>query len=97
MWDNFFAGRVGAEALRVVIPYSEDVPFIDDDARTLTILNEVLWCDDGDPMRVHLAGTSNGGLAAFALMMSRPELFATLLGAPGAFPVQDLTTVDPAV
>ena len=46
---------------------------------------------------MHLAGTSNGGLAAFALMTAPPEYFATLLGVPGAFPVQDPATIDPAV
>ena len=45
-------------------------------------------------MQVHLAGSSNGGLAAFGLMARQPERFATLLGAPGAFPVQDPSSVD---
>ncbi len=97
VWENFFASGKGAEAFRVVIPYSIDADYIDEATRTFAVLNEVLWCYGGDPAKVHLAGTSNGGLAAFALMMKRPELFATLFGAPGAFPVQDPTTVDPAV
>jgi predicted esterase len=79
----------------VVIPYSFDADFIDEAARTIAIVNEVLWCFGGDPWQVHLAGTSNGGLAAFGLMTSQPEVFATLLGAPGAFPVQDPASVDP--
>jgi len=57
----------------------------------------VLACYGGDPTEVHLAGTSNGGLAAFALMTVHPEYFATLLGVPGAFPVQDPATIDRAV
>ncbi len=81
----------------MVIPYSFDADFIDEANRTFEILNEVLWCFGGDPAKVHLAGTSNGGLAPFALMVSRPEHFATLLGAPGAFPVQDPADVDPTV
>jgi predicted esterase len=88
---------VGAEAFRVVIPYSPDADFIDEANRTFGILNEVLWCYGGDPAKVHLAGASNGGLAAFALMIAKPEHFATLLGAPGAFPVQDPAVVDPSV
>ncbi len=97
VWDNVFADAPGAQALRVVIPYTIDADFIGEANRTFAILNEVLWCYGGDPAKVHLAGTSNGGLAAFALMVARPEHFATLLGAPGAFPVQDPTVVDPAV
>ncbi len=97
VWDNIFAGGSSTDAFRVVIPYSLEEDFIDGAARTFEILNEVLWCYGGDPAKVHLAGTSNGGLAAFALMASRPEHFATLLGAPGAFPVQDPTDVDPTV
>lgn len=97
VWDTVFAGRSDADEFQVVIPYSIDVNFIDEAPRTLAIVNEVLSCYGGDPAEVHLAGTSNGGLAAFALMASRPEYFATLLGAPGAFPVQDPGTIDPAV
>ena len=73
------------------------VNFIDEAPRTLAIVNEVLACYGGDPTEVHLAGTSNGGLAAFALMTVHPEYFATLLGVPGAFPVQDPATIDRAV
>ena len=61
------------------------------------ILDEVLGCFGGDPMRVHLGGTSNGGLMAFALMAKEPQRFATLAGTPGAFPVQDPATVDPRI
>ena len=96
LWENIFADAPGTNAFRVVIPYSVDADFIDESSRTFAIVNEVLWCYGGDPAAVHLAGTSNGGLAAFALMLKRPELFATLLGAPGAFPVQDPSAIDPA-
>lgn len=48
------------EAFRVVIPYSLDAPSIDEARRTFAILDAVLCCADADPMRVHLAGASNG-------------------------------------
>lgn len=97
VWDVVFSGRSDADAFQVVLPYSIDANFIDEAPRTIAIVNEVLGCYGGDPREVHLAGTSNGGLAAFALMIGHPEYFATLLGVPGAFPVQDPTAIDPAV
>ena len=96
VWEIVFAGRPQSRGLRVALPYSTDVNFIDEASRTLAIIDEVLACDGGDPAQVHLAGTSNGGLAAFALMAAHAEYFATLLGVPGAFPVQDPATMDPA-
>lgn len=82
---------VGVDEFRVVVPYasSEDFDFIDEAGRTFTILDEILACYGGDAEKVHLGGVSNGGHAAFAIMLARPQLFATLLGAPGAFPRQD--------
>ncbi len=97
VWEVVFAGRSEANRFQVVLPYSVDVNFIDEAPRTLAIVNEVLACYGGDPREVHLAGTSNGGLAAFALMATHPEYFASLLGVPGAFPVQDPATIDPAL
>ncbi len=97
VWDVIFAGRSETNGFQIVLPYSIDASFIDEAPRTLAIVNEVLACYGGDPREVHLAGTSNGGLAAFALMTAHPELFAMLLGLPGAFPVQDPGTIDPAV
>lgn len=97
VWEILFAGRPETSRFQVVLPYSIDVNFIDEAPRTLAIVNEVLACYGGDPSEVHLAGTSNGGLAAFALMAAHPEYFASLLGTPGAFPVQDPATIDPAV
>lgn len=92
VWNNYLSGGAAVESFRVVLPYSLDVDFIDDAQRTFKIVDEVLACYGGDASKVHLAGVSNGGLAAFALMLRRPERFATLLGAPGAFPVN----TDPA-
>jgi len=97
VWETFFSSGRGFEQFRVVIPYALDGELIDQALRTFAIVDEVLWCHQGDPMRVHLAGSSNGGLAAFGLMGREPERFATLLGAPGAFPVQDPAKVDPGV
>ena len=88
-WANFLSSGTGADQFRLVVPYSEDIDLIDDASRVFSILDEVLACNGGDASQVHIAGTSNGGLAAFALMLARPELFATLLGAPGAFPILD--------
>lgn len=77
-----------ALAYRVVLPYSDTIDFIDEARRTFTILNEVLGCHGGAPSRVHLAGYSNGGRAAFGLILSDPSRFATLLGTPGLFPIE---------
>lgn len=93
LWNRFFADRPGAHRLVVVIPYVNDGDLITDTGRLLVILDEVLWCTRANPQDVHLAGTSNGGLAAFALMTAHPEYFVTLLGAPGAFPVPDPSKV----
>ena len=93
VWTRFFADRAEADRFVVVIPYVKEGDLLTDTGRMLVILNEVLRCTGADPQRVHLAGTSNGGLAAFALMSAHPEYFATLLGAPGAFPVPDPSKV----
>ena len=97
VWQTYFSGGAGFEEFRVVIPYAIDAEFIDQALRTFAILDEVLWCYGGDPMQVHLAGSSNGGLAAFGLMAREPQRFSTLAGVPGAFPVQDPASVDPEV
>ena len=97
LWDTVFADGAGFEGLRVVIPYAVDEDLIGQAMRTYAIIDEVLWCFGGNPRAVHLGGTSNGGLAAFGLMVREPTRFATLTGAPGAFPVQDPGSVDPEV
>ncbi len=88
-WENYLSDGKGAEVFRIVIPYSANVDFLEEFPRTFAILDEVLACYGDDAKQVHLAGVSNGGLAAFALMLQRPERFATLLGAPGEFPEMD--------
>jgi predicted esterase len=93
LWNRFFANRPETDRFVVVIPYVNDGDLITDTGRMLVILDEMLWCTRANPQAVHLAGTSNGGLAAFAIMTAHPEYFATLLGAPGAFPVPDPSKV----
>ncbi|MEK7281456.1 MAG: hypothetical protein AAB037_03790, partial [Chloroflexota bacterium] len=86
-WDRYLSPDSRVNSFRVVLPYasrSED-SFLDNAPRTYQILDEVLACYGGNPKKVHIAGNSNGGIAAFSLMVARPELFATLLGAPGSF------------
>ncbi|MBI3181520.1 MAG: hypothetical protein HYZ28_05200 [Myxococcales bacterium] len=89
VWERFVSGDARVEQYRVVIPYSYAEDFIDDARRTFVIADEVLLCYGGDSARVHLAGYSNGGRAAFGLMLASPERFVTLLGAPGVFPTSD--------
>lgn len=85
VWDTFLAGGKDVDAFRIVVPYWPDIEMLEDFHRTLAIVDEVLACYGGDERQVHLAGFSNGGHAAFDLMLERPERFATLLGAPGEF------------
>lgn len=80
---------VGVETFRIIVPYSIDIDFIDDFRCKFSILDEIMECYGGDATKAHIAGTSNGGHAAFALMLMRPERFATLLGAPGEFSRHD--------
>jgi len=85
VWDNYLSGGDGVDDYRIVIPYAEDFDLYDDEDRVLAIVEEVLECHGGDPSRFHIAGYSRGGQIVFGLMLRRPELFATVLGAPGEF------------
>lgn len=87
VWTNYLSRSSAREAFRIVVPYAVDMEYIDEAGRTFGILSEVLECYGGDPARVHIGGVSNGGVAAFMLMLARPQRFATLLGAPGTFPI----------
>lgn len=71
--------------LRVVVPYSASGDLPSEESRYLAVLDEVIACYGASRLRVHLAGTSNGGRSAFALMLRAPDRFVTLLGAPGVF------------
>ncbi|MBI4313142.1 MAG: hypothetical protein HY681_15405 [Chloroflexi bacterium] len=92
VWANYLSKGAGVDDFRVALPYSVDIEFYDyyEAQRTFDVVEEVLACYGGDPQQVHLAGFSNGGHVAFDLILQRPALFATLLGAPGEFP-QDST------
>ena len=85
VWSSFLAGAKDVDAFRIVLPYFPGAEIAEDYPRTLAIVDEVLACYGGDGRQVHLAGTSNGGHAAFDLMLEKPARFATLLGAPGEF------------
>ncbi|MDA1349386.1 MAG: hypothetical protein O3A47_11075 [Chloroflexi bacterium] len=88
VWSNYLSEGVGVEAFRLVVPYSLDE--VGSETQTvLAVLDEVLACYGGGAAKVHLAGVSNGGLAAFAVMLRHAERFATLLGAPGLFRIDD--------
>jgi predicted esterase len=90
VWDNYLSNGSGVERFRLVIPYSPDeVGFMGEARLIVAILDEVLACYGGDAAKVHVAGMSNGGHAAFETMLAFPERFATLLGAPGSFPTDD--------
>lgn len=96
-WDQYLAGGKGVDAFRIVIPYWNDLDITEDFHRTLAIIDEVIACYGGDVRQIHLAGFSNGGHAAFDLMLEDPGRFATLLGIPGEFElgttVQQLTAL----
>ena len=80
----WLAGATTPDDVRVLLPYSTS-NFPAESARALDVLTEAITCYGVDPAPVHLAGTSLGGLAAFTLMLTHAERFASLLGAPGAF------------
>ena len=62
---------VGVETFRIIVPDSIDIDFIDDFRCKFSILDEIMECYGGDATKAHIAGTSNGGHAAFALMLMR--------------------------
>lgn len=72
-WENYLSDGRGVESFRIIIPYSIALDFLEEFPRTFKILDEVLACYGGDPEKVHIAGVSNGGLAAFALMLERSD------------------------
>ncbi len=84
-WLAFFDGVPEMGEYRVVMPYSSSDSFPDESDRIFDVLDEVFVCYGGMADSVHLAGHSNGGYAAFDLMLESPDRFATLLGAPGLF------------
>ncbi|MEZ4399177.1 MAG: hypothetical protein R3B06_04115 [Kofleriaceae bacterium] len=85
-FDRWLSRGAALGDYRVVMPYADDGDLTDERARIVAVLDEALACFGGDREDVHLGGTSNGGRAAFALMLEHGDRFATLLGAPGLFP-----------
>lgn len=87
IWPRWLANGRGVERVRVAVPYTTDGNIVDEGERLVALADELLLCFGGDPARVHLGGTSNGGLTAFATMLRAGDTFASLMGAPGAFEV----------
>lgn len=91
---NAFMSRGDAVgSLISAMPYTSDSDLSDEGDRVAAVAQEVLDCWGGEPGKVHLAGTSNGGRAAFAIMLEQPDTFATLLGAPGYFQESDTSVL----
>lgn len=88
-YNSFLSRAEAVEQVWAVMPYTDDGSMSDEGERIVAVVDEVLDCWGGDAGRVHLAGTSNGGRAAFAIMLEQSERFATLLGAPGYFTEED--------
>ncbi len=86
VWDSFLSGAKDVDAFRVVVPYWPDIEIPEDFRRTVAVVDEVVACYGADARTIHLAGFSNGGHAAFELMLEQPQRFKTLLGVPGEFP-----------
>jgi predicted esterase len=82
MW---FDNGLALPEARVVIVVATDQDLTDEWERVPLVADEILSCYGGDPGKVHLAGTSNGGLGAYSAMLDAPERFATLLGCPGVW------------
>ncbi len=61
-----------AGSYRLVVPCAADGDFTDESDRATAILDEVLTGFGGDAQHVHLAGTSNGGIAAGAQLLGTP-------------------------
>ncbi len=89
VWANYLSQGEGVDGFRLVMPYAIDFELVDDVRRLYFIPAEIIACFGGDPEKVHIAGRSNGGHIAFQMMLRSPELFASLLGAPGEFATND--------
>ncbi len=96
-WGHWLSNGTGVDQFRVALPFSADGDLTDEYDRSVDVVEELLLCYGGDPDHVHLAGTSNGGIGAYALILEAPDIFATLLGAPGAFINFDTQAVEAAL
>ncbi len=95
-FEAFFMQGSGIGEVRAVLPYSESGFLPDEKDRILEAIDEVHDCYGGARGPVHIAGTSNGGVAAFDLAYDRPEVFTTLMGVPGVFSSSGATSdLDP--
>jgi predicted esterase len=97
MYDTWFRAGEDLPEWRVLIVTAADNDLTDEWDRIVPALDEVLDCYGGDPDKVHIGGTSNGGLGAYSVMLDRPERFATLLGAPGLWLTWNPTSVEAAL
>lgn len=97
VFGNWVGQPQGRGAFRIAIPFAEDGDLTDEYDRTVDILDEILTCFGGDREHVHLAGTSNGGIGAYDLMLVEHKRFASLLGAPGGWRTWDEEAVKTAL
>jgi predicted esterase len=95
-YELWLSAGDGLDDFTVVVPYADDGNVQDERERVLSVLDEVLACSCGSG-RVHLGGTSLGGLSAFAMMVESPDRFVTLLGAPGSFDSLDADVLGSAL
>lgn len=90
----YIASGGGREAFRVAVAYTDGARnFSAIPERAVQVRDELLACWGGDPARVHLAGTSNGGVGSFTLLAADPTGWASLLGAPGVWTSFDAATL----
>ncbi|MBN1337512.1 MAG: hypothetical protein JXB39_16285 [Deltaproteobacteria bacterium] len=93
----FLERGTDVKKFRVVIVTATDEDLTDEWDRVPVVTDEVLACYGGDRDRVHIAGTSNGGLGAFSIMLTAYERYATLLGCPGLWESWDETAITTAL
>jgi len=89
VWDRWLRDGDSNLDFRVIVPFATggESLYSDPDAlalRLIGLLDHMHACYGG-AARVHLGGTSNGGIMAFAMVLAYPDRFITLLGAPGDF------------
>ncbi len=81
-WEAFFTADLPILAeWNLAMPYVDSGSFVDDTERTHAIVDELRLCFDVDV--VHLGGSSNGGNAAFALMLADSSRYSNLATLPG--------------
>ncbi len=96
-FNSWFDHGEALPDLRLVMITATDGDLTDEWDRVVPVVDEVLDCYGGDPDKVHIAGTSNGGLGAYDVMLDHPDRFATLTGAPGLWMYWNPTSVEVAL